>query len=159
MILVAAAAALSLMACRQKGQGQDKKTPVAAGATSVPSPVGGAAVRFEQIAAIVNSACAMPCHDGRGGAADDFLFAEDGTLLQRLQVAPPVSVPVPCQNRPLVVPGNPERSLLMAVIEEPDGPRAGCAERMPHGCPEKRPCLAAGEIQKIRTWIKSGAPR
>ena len=117
------------------------------------------AVTFGEISPILQTACAQPCHNGGGGAADDFDFRDDGNLLMRLLAPAPTTVPLPCQNRPLVVPGDAGKSLLVAMIEAPDEPRGECAERMPHSCPDRRACLTSAEIQTIRLWIQAGAPR
>lgn len=118
-----------------------------------------AVVTFASVRPILQRSCAMTCHDGRSSAADDFVFRDDGDLKARLLDVAPRTVPRDCQDRPLVVPGRPELSLLVAMVEEPDGPRAGCAERMPHSCPGRRPCLTETEILTVRAWIEAGALR
>ncbi|MEP6652440.1 MAG: hypothetical protein ABJA82_03725 [Myxococcales bacterium] len=115
------------------------------------------AITFAHVAPILRRNCAEKCHDGRAMAADDFVFVDTGDLRARLLGPAPATVPTPCRDRPLVVPGEPDRSLLVAVIEEPDGPRAGCAERMPHSCPERRPCITGTNLETIRGWINAGA--
>lgn len=165
LVLNVAALALLASACRRSGESAPGQVAVRPPG-DVSGEVGGrggtggrAPVAFAQVVPILRRACAEPCHDGRAVAADDFLFKDEGDLRERLLTAAPATVPVPCQDRPLVVPGGPERSLLMAVIEEPEGPRRNCAERMPQGCPERRPCLSEAEIGTIRRWIQAGAGR
>jgi hypothetical protein len=132
--------------------------PTEGAGSAVGGQTGGPSGGFGAARSILQRACAATCHDGRASSADDFLIKDDGDLYGRLLDAAPSSVPPACQNRPLVVPGYPDRSLLFAMIGEPEAPRAGCAERMPHSCPDKRPCLSVDEIQAVRGWIEAGAP-
>ena len=156
VFLVFAAVAILFMDCRWiRGRTHAATEGGGLGAAGRPTPP---PVGFGLARPILQRACAATCHDGRASAADDFLFKDDGDLYGRLLDAAPRSVPPACQNRPLVVPGYPDRSLLFAMMGEPEGPRAGCAERMPHSCPDKRPCLSAAEVESIRAWIEAGAP-
>ena len=156
VVCVIAAAALLLGSCRWI-RGLTAAPPE--GRDAGDGGPGVALVSFALVAPIIGRVCAQSCHDGRGLAADDFVFSNSGDLHERLWGSAPPTVPPPCQNRRLVVPGDPESSLIMAMIEEPEGPRAGCAERMPQSCPDQRPCLSAAEIQTIRQWILEGAAR
>jgi hypothetical protein len=140
--------ALGLLPAATTGAGVDAATDIF---QDRPAPT------FARVEPILRRACTDACHDGRGMAADDFVFVDTGDLRQRLLGPPPATAPPQCHNRPLVVPGDPDVSLLVVVIEEPESPRAGCAERMPHSCPDRRPCITGTELRTIRDWITAGA--
>lgn len=164
VLIVVTAAMLLLSGCRWvralgllpgSSAGNDPADAAANDGTNATAQV--KAKTFAHVAPLLRRNCADNCHDGRAMAADDFVFVESGDLRARLLAPAPATVPPPCRDRPLVVPGEPDRSLLVAVIEEPDAPRAGCAERMPHSCPEKRPCITGTDLETIREWITTGA--
>ena len=146
------AAVLVFCACRWNRDPRPAPPLGAVSASTVPRPA-----TFATVQPLLQRACAETCHDGRVKNADDFLFKDEGDLRRRLLGAAPGTVPPACQGRPLVVPGYPDRSLLVAMVQEAEGPRADCAERMPHICPERRPCLSVDEIRSIRVWIEAGA--
>jgi len=159
LALVVVTAAAAAPACRSNhGAPNTNGGPAGGPATAPLTPPPPPPIRFAKVAHILDSVCARQCHDGRPEMADDIVLSDDGRLYQRLMDVPPSTAPKPCQGRSLVVPGDPAKSLMLAMVEEPDEPRAKCAERMPDGCPERRPCLDAEEIHTIRLWIESGAP-
>ena len=141
--------------CRSSGTATDTETTQGASASLNVR----AAVTFVEVRPILQKNCTASCHDGQSNSLDDFVFKDDrGDLYERLLAPLPATVPAACQKRPLVVPGRPDRSLLVAMIEKPDGPRGDCAERMPHRCPERRSCITPGDLKTIRVWIEAGAP-
>jgi hypothetical protein len=125
---------------------------------------GGATATFGQVADLLGKRCASDatkCH----GAQQDFhpKFNNDAMLRMRLLAAPSGNgVEQVCKSQTLVVPSMPEKSLLLAMVGLEDGPRMGCAERMPDGCVPgggggKSACLTDAEIGLIRSWIAGGA--
>lgn len=54
-----------------------------------------------------------------------------------------------CMNRPFVVPGQPDMSLLLQKVK----PNPPCGLRMPNGGAP----LSDGQIEMIRSWIAAGA--
>ena len=66
-----------------------------------------------------------------------------------------------CKNLPLVVPGSPETSLIMAMIVSDDTNRSECGDRMPYKCPDQMAMTGAAltdpQIETIRSWIAARA--
>jgi hypothetical protein len=60
-----------------------------------------------------------------------------------------------CENRVLVVPGQPENSALPMLLRE------GCGElpQMPLGCASSNLCVPDSYIAGIEQWIADGAPQ
>lgn len=116
---------------------------------------GGAAPTFKAVATILETKCAM-CHDG-GDHSD---LGPGADLHDRLMDPPSGSkVGGTCSDRALVVPGMPDMSLLIAKVEQPDGPRMGCGLRMPQGCVDMNAkCLSTADIATLRAWVAAGAP-
>ncbi|MEJ2514281.1 MAG: hypothetical protein P8080_07240 [Gammaproteobacteria bacterium] len=83
----------------------------------------------------------LDCHDavGQGTAASGFSVVSYNGLMQGTQYGP------------VVVPGDPDASVLMQLVEG----RADPSIAMPHGDSRK---LYAAEKDVLRAWIAQGAP-
>jgi hypothetical protein len=98
---------------------------------------------------------AVPCnssdchgHEMNGlhlvGTADDMYEALLNTVSE------------PCENLPIVDPGNPEGSALVKLLNGP----CGKLPHMPAGCStEQGNCLADKYLKAVEDWITAGAPR
>jgi hypothetical protein len=118
----------------------------------------GGAGSFAAVKAILSTNCAISgCHGNNGGTMH-IDFRDNAGLYMRLTGNAPNTAPSACRNRTIVTPGMPTQSLIVAMIEAPNGPRMSCGARMPDDCPTARPCLTAAQIQTIRDWITAGAP-
>lgn len=109
--------------------------PATAPAAATATPVG--ATGFAVVQPILTANC-MPCHSAqrkRGGwAADSFADAT-----------------APGSDGPVIVAGDPDKSLLVQVLK---GPVAN--PKLP-AMPQGKAPLAAADIQKISDWVKAGA--
>jgi hypothetical protein len=116
---------------------------------------GAGTATFKAVSDIIAKSCAA-CHDG---SKHSDLRATG--LYERL-MSPPKStsgVDADCKAA-FVVPNMPEKSLLVAIVGADDGPRAGCAVRMPYMCGKNgTDCLTDAAVQTIRDWISAGAPQ
>src|SRR5262245_7512213 len=95
------------------------------------------------------------CHD-----FGSFDLRNDGHLYERLIDVKARSAA--CTTWTLVVPGQPDESLIYAKVAEGTDLR-GCGGRMPSKCadndPLKFPCMTTANIKLIRDWIQAGAPK
>lgn len=103
---------------------------------------------FETVAAFVNFNCET-CHVGPVGDSHDPDLRNDQNQLY----ATLTTYTVPrCGNKPLIDPGNPDNSALIAAIT---GGQCGELPQMPYGCGEF--CEVPNEIPALRQWIADGA--
>jgi hypothetical protein len=84
------------------------------------------------------------------------LFKDDDTLYDSLTTRNIER----CNGQPLVVPADPDNSVLYLVLKG----ECGTVGRMPSGCYEspdglENNCTAPADIERIRLWIEEGAPR
>ncbi len=126
---------------------------------------GGAAVTFGQVADLLGKRCGnAACHDHDGSEKNHTNFSNTDSMLHaRLLGMPPSGASKGCTMQTLVVPNMPEKSLLIAMVGADNGPRNGCASRMPFGCTPNgngdMKCLTDTEIMTLRSWIAAGAPQ
>lgn len=96
------------------------------------------------------------CHDTKG-ADKPYVFVEDDTIYDQL-----INTTVArCENKKLVVPGEPENSVLHLVI---NGLPCGTVGKMPAGCSESEDglvnyCTLHEDRERLRLWIEAGAPQ
>jgi hypothetical protein len=133
------------------------------GSGTAGSGTGGAAPSaFAPIAEIIGANCATSeCHPNSKGQHSN-LHDSDGKLLERLlsTTTTVAGAKDACKNLPLVVPGNPDQSLIMHMIVADETKRMDCGNRMPYDCPNamyETVCLLDPDIEKIRSWIAAGA--
>jgi hypothetical protein len=119
---------------------------------------------YTQVLDIIATNCATSeCHVNDKKQHVNF-HNTDGMLYQRL-VSTTTTIPGAkdaCAKDPVVVPGDPDNSLIMKMIVEDDSGRMDCGARMPDDCPDltkNRPCLTDAQIEVIRSWIAAGAPQ
>jgi len=104
---------------------------------------------FEAVSALLQQNCARTgCH----ATPPRYSLVADADLYDRLTT--PLTKPE-CDGFTLVIPGNPEQSLLPRIV----GENPPCAARMPFGCEVSGTCLSGSQIQLIEDWIDAGAPR
>jgi hypothetical protein len=107
---------------------------------------------------LATSCATSSCHGNNGGGRSDVDLRDTAGLRERLLGNAPNTAPAACRNHPLVVPGMPAQSFIVAVVEANAAARLGCGPRMPDNCPTQRPCLTAAQIQMLKDWITAGAP-
>jgi len=104
----------------------------------------------------VMTCAAAPCH-GVGGVAppaDPLELPTNDDL--RLYTSLTTYVSKACNNTPLVTPGNPAQSALVAILSG----SCGMTPRMPYGCTaEAGDCIPDEYVAAIAQWIASGAPQ
>lgn len=117
----------------------------------VVSPAGTEVTFDRDVQAVFDRSCTGGCHEPGGvGERDAGLDLTQAVSYDEL------FDPTLSRNGPLLIPGDPDNSLLVWKLEGVDpGGRPVFGERMPQG----RPSLSAPEISAIRAWISSGAPR
>jgi len=103
---------------------------------------------FETVSALLQGRCAVAgCH----ATPPRYDLTADG-LYDRL--TQPLTEPE-CDGFTLVIPKNPEQSLLPRIVSD----KPPCAARMPYGCDASGTCLSETHIGLIEDWIEAGAPR
>jgi hypothetical protein len=119
---------------------------------------------YQQVLDIIGTNCATKeCHVNMKMQHVN-LHNTDGMLYQRL-VSTTTTIPGAaggCAKDPVVIPGDPDNSLIMKMIIEDDAGRMDCGKRMPDDCPDpdkKIVCLSDAQIEIIRSWIAAGAPQ
>jgi len=119
---------------------------------------------YQQVLDIIGASCATKdCHVNMKMQHVN-LHNTDGMLYQRL-VSTTMSIPGAagaCAKDPLVIPGDPDNSLIMKMIIEDETGRKDCGKRMPDDCPSQMlmtKCLTDPQIEIIRSWIAAGAPQ
>ena len=101
---------------------------------------------------ILNLRCAQPfCHLGAAGSPP--IFTDKETSYRALVNVPASGRLCADAGADLVVPGQPESSLLYRKVEHPV-PSGLCGDPMPGGAAEP---LGARDIQQIQQWIAQGA--
>jgi hypothetical protein len=100
-------------------------------------------------------ASCFSCHEA-GGCLPQ-VFKNDDTLYDTLMT----HMITRCENKLLVVPGDPENSALYRVLH---GDTCGTVTRMPQGCyasddPEQNTCITDDVTERLRLWIEMGAPK
>ena len=125
---------------------------------------GGAGGLYQGVLDIIGANCATKdCHVNMKGQHVN-LHNTDGKLYERL-VSTTMTITGAagaCAMDPIVVPGDPNNSLIMKMIVEDDSGRMDCGKRMPDDCPDpqkKIVCLTDAQIEVIRSWIAAGAPQ
>lgn len=105
--------------------------------------------------------CSGPiCHSGTSGG--NLVMTDKEEAYQALVSSPAEGVTLPgiCEGMPpncadlgvlRIAPGDPENSLLLDKVENPQ-PRCGCP------MPTSPPPLSEAEVEQIRMWIMLGAP-
>lgn len=118
-----------------------------AGSGTAGGPSGQTAT-LSAVAAILKESCgALSCHGG-GPEGRDVVFTDPATLYQTLTT----TVVAPCNNKPLVTPGQSANSALLML------PTWQCDDFvMPQGCFDD-PCLPTADLATISAWIDAGAP-
>jgi hypothetical protein len=112
---------------------------------------------FASVRSIMSTSCAFTgCHH-QGGGTKQVDLRDNAGLYARLMGQAPSTADAACRNRTLVVPGKPDMSLIVAMIEAPAAPRMMCGEQMPKGCKDN--CLLDEEIATFVNWIAMGAPQ
>jgi hypothetical protein len=112
---------------------------------------------FLQVTEVLHANCGSKCH---GGGPDQQhlinLNREDLSALYD-QITLPIETDL-CWGQQLVVPGAPESSIIVRVLQGPlEDP---CVlPQMPAGCDQSAECLNAESIAIIESWIADGAPR
>ena len=92
------------------------------------------------------------CHDTGGDLP--YVFKDDETLYDTLMT----TTIERCEDRTLVVPGDPDNSALYLVLEG----TCGMVQKMPAGCYEdeyQNNCSPHDERERLRLWIAGGAPQ
>jgi len=145
----------------RSGNGGMSGSGASAGA-SVAGSGGGNVSAFAPVREILTTSCGTKdCHvNSKGQHAN--LHDDDGMLLDRLlsTTTTIVGAKMVCAKDALVVPGNPDASLIMKMIVADDSGRTDCGKRMPDDCAEPmapRACLTDAQIETIRSWIAAGA--
>jgi hypothetical protein len=117
---------------------------------------------FSAVADLLGKRCGTSgCHDASKQHTN--LTSGDLAALHKTLMGPPTAGGSKCTDQTLVVPNMPEKSLLLAMVGADNGPRNGCASRMPFTCMPggsgDKGCLTDTEITRIRDWISAGAPQ
>ncbi|MDB4988718.1 MAG: hypothetical protein JWN04_3896 [Myxococcaceae bacterium] len=132
----------------------DQRTDAAADAGLAVQSDAGHAATFTQIYAalfpeLTNARCNF-CHSMRASDTSNGKLSV-GTTQAAAYVAlvGPSSSSTECSGMPLVVPGDPEASLLLLKLIEPPP----CGSRMPLG----GAALSEAQLEQVRSWIAAGA--
>lgn len=113
-------------------------------------------VTFAQVGQVLNATCTSGpnCH-GNGGFGTQpikFTNADLPTLYQTLTGGTKAEE---CQNKPLVTPGDPSNSAIVAAVKR----ECGSMFAMPPTCgPQQNPCIPQTDLDLIVDWIQGGAP-
>ncbi|HEX5097947.1 MAG TPA: hypothetical protein VFV94_00535 [Polyangiaceae bacterium] len=136
--------------------------PTSGGSSSGGS--GGAGGLYQAVLDVIGANCATKdCHVNMKGQHVN-LHNTDGKLYERL-VSTTMTITGAagaCAKDPVVIPGDPDNSLIIKMIIEDDSGRKDCGKRMPDDCPDpqkKIVCLTDPQIDVIRSWIAAGAPQ
>ena len=105
-------------------------------------------VSFADVWDILSTSRCPSCHTGGSPPAGLNLSSENTAFTQLVDVTASECSP----GRTRVEPGNPDASYL---VDKLAGTNLCAGQRMPLG----GPFLSAAELELIRTWIASGAPR
>jgi hypothetical protein len=98
-----------------------------------------------------------PCFDCHSEGGDlPQVFRDDDTLYDTLMTRTVER----CEDRALVVPGDPDNSALYLVLSG----ICGTVSQMPYGCYEApdesyNNCTEHEDRERLRLWIETGAPR
>lgn len=111
---------------------------------------------FEDVRTFLDTSFTIaPCFDCHEEGGDlPQVFRNDETLYDTLMTRTVEK----CENRALVVPGDPENSALYLVLKG----TCGTVSQMPYGCyvsPDgfENTCAPDAEIERLRLWIAGGA--
>jgi hypothetical protein len=121
---------------------------------------GGSNVTFAQVKDVLAKSCmGGKCHSAASQHAD--WVTSDG-LYMRLTTPLPQGTPH-CVGSTPVVPGMPDKSLLVQIIKgqvmcSKAGGGMETIARMPDDCPGERMCLGDAQIKLITDWVTAGAP-
>ena len=108
----------------------------------------GQTATLSAVAGILQENCgALSCHGG-GPEGRDVVFTNPATLYQTLTT----TVVAPCNDKPLVTPGQSANSALLML------PTWQCNDFvMPQGCIDDL-CISSADIATLTAWIDAGAP-
>jgi hypothetical protein len=107
-------------------------------------------VAFAEVSGMVNTTCGKSgCHAAGPLAKMPLLTSANAqTLYQNLTN----TMVQECGNKPLVDPGDPANSAILALVQQ------DCGEFfMPADCTSD-PCIPQANIDKLSAWIQGGAP-
>ena len=113
---------------------------------------------FEEVRAFLDTEIngSVPCFDCHHSGGDlPYVFKNDDTLYDTLMT----TMISRCEDRTLVVPGDPDNSALYLVLEGD----CGSVGKMPSGCYESADgvynlCSSHEDRERLRLWIAAGAP-
>lgn len=126
-------------------------------ATTTPLPEG--AMTFAEVREFLDTDTGVlpPCFECHHSGGDlPYVFKNDETLYDTLMT----TMIERCENRTLVVPGDPDNSALYLVLNG----TCGTVGKMPSGCYESEDgsvnyCTSHEDREGIRLWIQAGAPQ